>query len=105
MNEGQDLLHDMIEDNSAAEGCFYYRLETGLFIKRAVREAQGVLRLSLQTRNELLLKPDCLVYSIVVTFPRQCRIFRLQRPHFPPLISFLYPLPLILKNKKHSIHM
>jgi len=71
-----------IEDNSAAEGGFYYRLETGLFIKRAVREAQGVLRPSLQTRNELLLKPDCLVDSIVVTFLRECRVFRRQRQHF-----------------------
>jgi hypothetical protein len=39
MNEGEDLLHDPIENNPAAEGGFNNRCETGCLIKRAVPEA------------------------------------------------------------------
>src|SRR5208283_2835653 len=89
MNEGQELLHDAIEDNSAADCCLYDRRETGLFAKHAVLEAQRVPCPSLQARNELLLKPDRLVDSTVVALLRERRIFYRQRQHVLEPIDLL----------------
>src|ERR1700675_2526386 len=103
MNEGQDLLHNAIEDNSAAEGCFYDHGETGLFVKHAVLEAHGVPCPSLQARNELLLKPDRLVDSTVVALLRERRIFYRQRQHVLERIAHLDRLPDSLKSKETCV--
>src|ERR1700683_5034549 len=103
MNEGQDLAHNAIEDNSAAEGCLYDHGEAGLFIEQAVLEAHRIPCPPLQAGNELLLEPDCLVDSVVVALLRKCRIFQRQRQHVLERITLLDRLPDRLESKETCI--
>src|ERR1700722_6432023 len=100
MNEGQHLLHNTIEDNSAAEGCLYDHRERGLFVKQTVLEASGIPCPPLQGRDELLLKPDCLVDSIVMALLRKCRIFHRHRKHLLERIALLDRLPDSLESEE-----
>src|SRR6266436_490722 len=71
MDERQDLLHDVVEDDAAAERRLRDPGDARRLVEAALLQAERILRSSLEARHELLLEPDGLVDRLVVTLLRE----------------------------------
>src|SRR5260370_40119320 len=69
IEDGEYLLHDMIEDDAAAKGRFDDDGKASRFIECAVVEAQRVIGSTLKARDKLLLQPNRLENGIIVALP------------------------------------
>src|SRR5438128_1506249 len=71
VKEGQDLLHDVVEDDAAAERRLCDGVDASCLVEAAVGKVKRIRRSSLETRDELLLETDGLVDRVVVALLRE----------------------------------
>ena len=65
------LLHDVVEDDAAAERRLRDGIDTSCLVEAAVGQAKWIRRSSLEARDELLLETDGLVDRVVVALLRE----------------------------------
>ena len=65
VQDGEYLLHDMVEHDAAAEGRPGDRGQGSSFVEAAVVEGERILGLPLQARDKSLLEPDGFVDRVV----------------------------------------